>query len=99
MAVTIEHPALACDFLEFLLARERSYEECMSAWRTSCPRLAIYEDCLDAGLAAIRYRGSVSHVTATEVGRRYLREQRPSTSWPMSSDGDGTEHKSRGGQE
>ena len=29
---------------------ERSYEEVMEAWRTSCPKLPVWEDANDRGL-------------------------------------------------
>jgi hypothetical protein len=42
--------ALILDLLEWLAARERSYEEVMEAWRTSCPKLPVWEDANDLGL-------------------------------------------------
>ena len=42
--------ALILDLLEWLATRERSYEEVMEAWRTSCPRLPVWEDANDRGL-------------------------------------------------
>ena len=41
--------ALILDLLEWLAARERSYEE-METWRTSCPKLPVWEDANDRGL-------------------------------------------------
>lgn len=32
--------------------RERSYEEAMNAWRTSCPTLPVWEDANERGLVA-----------------------------------------------
>ncbi len=37
------------DFLEWLAAKPRAYREVMDAWRTSCPRLTVWEDAVDAG--------------------------------------------------
>jgi hypothetical protein len=34
------------DFLLWLAAAPRTYAEAMEAWRTSCPRLSIWEDAL-----------------------------------------------------
>jgi len=48
MADTVE--ALILDLLEWLAARDRTYEEVMDAWRTSCPRLPVWEDANDRGL-------------------------------------------------
>jgi hypothetical protein len=42
--------ALVLDLLEWLVKRERSYEEVMDAWRTSCPKLPIWEEANDRGL-------------------------------------------------
>ena len=42
--------ALILDLLEWLATRERSYEEVMEAWRTSCPKLPVWEDANDRGL-------------------------------------------------
>jgi len=33
--------ALILDLLEWVATGERSYEEVMDAWRTSCPRLPV----------------------------------------------------------
>ena len=42
--------SLILDLLEWLAKRDRSYEEVMEAWRTSCPRLPVWEDANDRGL-------------------------------------------------
>lgn len=47
MAEPIE--SLILDFLEWLAAEPRPYGDVMEAWRTSCPRLTVWEDSLDAG--------------------------------------------------
>lgn len=44
--------ALILDLLQWLANGERSYEEVMEAWRTSCPRLTVWEDANDRGLIA-----------------------------------------------
>ncbi len=48
MADAVE--ALILDLLEWLIVRDRTYEEVMEAWRTSCPRLPVWEDANDRGL-------------------------------------------------
>ena len=53
--------ALVFDLLEWLSARERSYEEVMDAWRTSCPTLPVWEDANDRGL-----------VTREEINGRWV---------------------------
>ena len=42
--------ALIFELLRWLATRDRSYEEVMDAWRTSCPRLPVWEDANDRGL-------------------------------------------------
>ena len=42
--------ALILDLLDWLTLRDRTYEEVMDAWRTSCPRLPVWEDANDHGL-------------------------------------------------
>jgi hypothetical protein len=45
--------ALIIDLLEWVAKREHSYEEVMDAWRTSCPKLPVWEDANDRGLVTI----------------------------------------------
>ena len=40
--------ALIIDLLEWLTKRERTYEEVMEAWRTSCPKLPVWEEANDS---------------------------------------------------
>jgi hypothetical protein len=60
--------SLIHDLLDWVALRERTYEETMDAWRTSCPRLPVWEDASDRGLIAIE-RG---YVHVTEAGFRLL---------------------------
>jgi hypothetical protein len=45
---------LIVEFLEWLAAEPRAYAEVMEFWRTSCPRLPIWEDAVDQGLVIRR---------------------------------------------
>jgi hypothetical protein len=64
---------LILDFLEWIAARPRPYSEVMDAWRTSCPRLTVWEDALDRGFIARRYAaGRELLVDLTPLGRSYL---------------------------
>jgi hypothetical protein len=63
---------LILDFLAWLAAGPRPYAEVMEAWRTSCPRLTIWEDCLDRGFVARQGAGGERTVALTELGRRRL---------------------------
>ncbi len=40
---------LILDLLEWLSAGPRPYAEVMDVWRTSCPRLTVWEDAVDFG--------------------------------------------------
>lgn len=42
--------ALTIKLLEWIADRPRAYTEAIDTWRTSCPRLSIWEDALAAGL-------------------------------------------------
>ncbi len=42
--------SLVLDLVEWVAASPRTYAEVMEAWRTSCPRLTVWEDALDGGL-------------------------------------------------
>jgi len=71
MTETVE--ALVLDLLEWLARRDRSYEETMEAWRTSCPRLPVWEEANDLGLVSIERLDGESRVTATAAGLALLR--------------------------
>jgi len=60
--------ALIVDLLQWLAERERTYEEVMSAWRTSCPKLPVWEDANDRGLVAL----DAGMVRITDAGRALL---------------------------
>ena len=64
--------ALILDLLEWVAARERTYEEVMDAWRTSCPRLPVWEDANDRGLVVREEASGGSVVRVTSAGRALL---------------------------
>lgn len=55
--------ALIHDLLAWVAMRERTYEETMDAWRTSCPKLPVWEDANDRGL--IEIKNGIVRVTAS----------------------------------
>ena len=64
---------LTIDFLAWLAAEPRDYVEVMDAWRTSCPRLTVWEDAIDAGLVARVYTsGQATRIELTERGAAFL---------------------------
>jgi hypothetical protein len=66
---------LILDLLEWVDRRERTYEEVMEAWRTSCPRLPVWEDANERGLLMTGAGNGRMMVQVTEAGRVLL-EQR-----------------------
>ena len=64
--------SLILDLLEWLATRERGYEEVMDAWRTSCPRLPVWEEANDRGLVARQEVHGRSIVSITPSGLALL---------------------------
>ncbi len=65
--------ALVLDFLEWLAAQPRPYAEALETWRTSCPRLTVWEDALDGGYAVRRLGADHQPVVdLTDAGRTLL---------------------------
>ena len=75
MPDTIE--SLILDLLEWIGPKARPYSEVLDAWRTSCPRLPVWEDANDRGYVATRYEtGSGRLVSVTATGFEYLHAHR-----------------------
>lgn len=73
--MTLAPTSLILDFLEWLSAAPRPYAEVMEAWRTSCPRLTVWEDANERGFVTRIHRsGRGPLVDLTPAGRRYLIE-------------------------
>lgn len=69
---------LVLDLVEWVARQPRPYAEAMEAWRTSCPRLTVWEEALERGLVQReRVAGKGAVVVATDAGRRLLGEGRP----------------------
>lgn len=45
-----DNEPLVLDLVAWVGKQPRSYRDVMDAWRTSCPRLQIWEDAVDHGL-------------------------------------------------
>ncbi|MGA3087911.1 MAG: hypothetical protein ABSD75_04820 [Terriglobales bacterium] len=67
---------LILDLLEWVGRQERTYRDTMDAWRTSCPRLPVWEDANDRGLLEIAPVGGCSTVRLTAAGVALLKQQR-----------------------
>lgn len=71
-------PLLTAQFLAWLDEQPRSYAETMDAWRTSCPRLSVWEDASLAGLVRLEDGGDGrACVVVTAAGRAFLADPRP----------------------
>jgi hypothetical protein len=65
--------ALILDLLEWIGPGERPYAEVMDAWRTSCPRLPVWEDANARGYLARRLvAGRGELISVSEAGRHHL---------------------------
>lgn len=64
---------LILDFLEWIASDPRPYGEVMDLWRTSCPRLTVWEDAVDRGyVIRTRASGQEPRVGLTPLGREFL---------------------------
>jgi hypothetical protein len=73
MSNTVEN--LILDLLEWVAQKDRTYQETIDAWRTSCPRPTVWEDATDRGLIETSSAGA--RVVLTPAGIALLKEQRP----------------------
>ena len=65
-------------FLVWIADRPRSYAQAMEAWRSSCPRLSVWEDAIIDGL--VRIEGDAARsVVLTARGRQALDKAQQST--------------------
>jgi hypothetical protein len=65
---------LVLDLVEWVAREPRAYGDVIEAWRTSCPRLTVWEDAVDRGLVT-RERGEHGMiVVATTSGREFLQQ-------------------------
>jgi hypothetical protein len=64
--------ALTVQLLEWISNHPRTYAEALEAWRTSCPRLSIWEDACIAGLIDCEPGSQI--VSVSRKGRTLLRQ-------------------------
>jgi len=66
---------LVLDLVEWVALEPRPYADVLDRWRTSCPRLTVWEDALDRGFVKrvpAAERGA--QVIVTETGEKFLRD-------------------------
>jgi hypothetical protein len=72
MTDTVEN--LILDLLEWLGSSPRPYSEVLDAWRTSCPRLPVWEEANDRGFVERHHApGLGQFISVSEVGAEHLR--------------------------
>lgn len=75
MTDTVEN--LILDLVEWVERKEHTYQETMDAWRTSCPRLPVWEEATERGLVEIVSSQGCLLVRATPAGLAFLKDRRP----------------------
>jgi hypothetical protein len=63
---------LILDLCEWVAKEPRLYTDVMEAWRTSCPRLTVWEDAVERGVVQRVKRRDAWMVELTEAGQRFL---------------------------
>jgi D-3-phosphoglycerate dehydrogenase len=82
--------ALIVDLLDWLASRDRTYQEVIDVWRTSCPRLPVWEEAKDHGFVVQDDFNGREIVRVTPAGFAFLQQrkkfpkntQRPGASRP-----------------
>ncbi|MGH8222604.1 MAG: hypothetical protein ACREVD_03165 [Burkholderiales bacterium] len=65
--------ALILDLLEWIGPRPRPYREVIDAWRTSCPRLPVWEEANERGLLDHHHaQGEPATISVSALGRTFL---------------------------
>ena len=76
MSDTVEH--LIQDLIEWVARKDHTYQETFDAWRTSCPRLTVWEDAMERGFLVSEVVNGRTLMRPTVAAlaqlRRYRRE-------------------------
>ena len=64
----MEITASTLELLTWVTSRPRTYEEVVEAWKSNCPRLAVWDDAVTAGLVT----AARDRVALTERGAAAL---------------------------
>ena len=73
MTDTVEN--LILDLVEWIGRKERTYRETMEAWRTTCPRLCVWEDASDRGYVKTEFVDGRLIVKVTQLGLDLLKRK------------------------
>ena len=72
--MTAKADPLVLDFVEWIAREPRTYSDVVAIWKTSCPRLTIWEDAAELGYVAREtIAGFGRAVTVTDEGAQLLR--------------------------
>ena len=64
---------LVLDLVEWVAREPRAYSDVLDIWRTSCPRLTIWEDAIDRGLLSREFTADrQTMVIVTAQGKNFL---------------------------
>lgn len=63
---------LVSDLVRWCATRPRTYHETLEAWRTTCPRLTVWEEAQERGLVETRRGESGLEVVVTKAGLGWL---------------------------
>jgi hypothetical protein len=74
MSSTVD--SLILDLLEWIGPNARQYSEVIEVWRTSCPRLAVWEEATERGFIVRHYEPGRETVLVTALGTEHLRTHR-----------------------
>lgn len=75
MSTTVD--ALILDLLEWIGPTPRAYSEIMEAWRTSCPRLPVWEEANARGYIERHHEsGKAATVSVSASGKKFLARHR-----------------------
>jgi D-3-phosphoglycerate dehydrogenase len=71
MSETVD--ALVLDLLEWIGSSSRPYDEVLDAWRTSCPRLPVWEEANERGFVLRQSRpGQGVVISVSAAGRAHV---------------------------
>lgn len=70
--MNVSTSAVTFDLLSWIDGRTRSYEETIEAWKTSCPRLSVWDDAVIEGLVRIDRRSGQGAIVVLTAGRTVL---------------------------
>ena len=70
--------SLVFDLVEWVAREPRAYADMLDAWRTSCPRLMVWEEAIERKLVMRKpVPGQGTIVVVTEAGQRFLKSRQP----------------------